>query len=193
MSHRLLASVALAALIGTAGSAQAAKVYKTDLLGSNEVPANVSTATGSGIAIVSGDALTIHETWTGLIGGPAAAAHIHCCTTPGTNTGVAIPFVGFPTATSGTYDHVFDLLDAATYTSAFLSGLGGGTAAGAEAALLAGLQAGQAYMNIHDAVFPGGEIRGFLTGVPEPASWALMIAGFGLVGAVLRRRVAVVA
>jgi len=25
-------------------------------------------------------------------------------------------------------------------------------------------------------------------GVPEPASWALMIAGFGLAGAALRRR-----
>jgi PEP-CTERM motif len=28
-------------------------------------------------------------------------------------------------------------------------------------------------------------------GVPEPASWALMIAGFGLVGAAMRRRAAV--
>jgi len=27
-------------------------------------------------------------------------------------------------------------------------------------------------------------------GVPEPASWALMIAGFGLAGATLRRRLA---
>jgi PEP-CTERM motif len=26
-------------------------------------------------------------------------------------------------------------------------------------------------------------------GVPEPASWALMIAGFGLVGGAMRRRV----
>ena len=30
-----------------------------------------------------------------------------------------------------------------------------------------------------------------LTAVPEPASWALLIAGFGLTGAVLRRRRAV--
>jgi hypothetical protein len=29
--------------------------------------------------------------------------------------------------------------------------------------------------------------------VPEPASWALMISGFGLAGAVLRRRRALVA
>jgi hypothetical protein len=30
-------------------------------------------------------------------------------------------------------------------------------------------------------------------GVPEPASWAMLIAGFGLVGAMQRRRTAVVA
>ena len=38
--------------------------------------------------------------------------------------------------------------------------------------------------------------RGFATYVdvvPEPASWALMIAGFGLVGGALRRRTAVAA
>lgn len=29
--------------------------------------------------------------------------------------------------------------------------------------------------------------------VPEPASWAMMIAGFGLTGAMLRRRRAVIA
>ena len=32
-----------------------------------------------------------------------------------------------------------------------------------------------------------------LAAVPEPASWALMIAGFGLVGAAMRRRAAAAA
>ena len=39
-----------------------------------------------------------------------------------------------------------------------------------------------------------GQFNGFqnaLTSVPEPATWSLMIVGFGLVGATLRRRVAV--
>ena len=33
----------------------------------------------------------------------------------------------------------------------------------------------------------------FLNAVPEPASWAMMIAGFGLVGAAMRRREAFLA
>ncbi len=41
----------------------------------------------------------------------------------------------------------------------------------------------------------GALVTTFTTGaaVPEPASWALMIGGFGLVGAAMRRRVAVTA
>ncbi|MBO9574457.1 MAG: CHRD domain-containing protein [Sphingobium sp.] len=47
---------------------------------------------------------------------------------------------------------------------------------------------GKAYLNVHTNVFPGGEIRGFFSAVPEPASWSLMIGGFALSGAALRRR-----
>jgi hypothetical protein len=42
-----------------------------------------------------------------------------------------------------------------------------------------------------DAIYAqDGHTQGFVTGggVPEPASWALMIAGFGLAGGMLRRR-----
>ena len=36
-------------------------------------------------------------------------------------------------------------------------------------------------------------VAGFGTAVPEPTTWALMIAGFGLAGAGLRRRRTVIA
>jgi hypothetical protein len=72
------------------------------------------------------------------------------------------------------------------YTAAFETA-NGGTAAGAESALVAALFAGQAYANIHDATFPGGEIRGqLLLQTPEPST--LMLLGIALTGLVARRK-----
>jgi hypothetical protein len=48
--------------------------------------------------------------------------------------------------------------------------------------------AGEAYLNIHTTTFGGGEIRGFLTAVPEPSTWAMMILGFAGVGFMAYRR-----
>ena len=49
----------------------------------------------------------------------------------------------------------------------------------------AGASDGAFEAGAYDAVTLTNAIPG---GVPEPASWALMIAGFGLVGAAARRR-----
>jgi len=96
---------------------------------------------------------------------PNTAAHIHCCVAPPGNTGVAttVPtFTGFPGGvTAGTYSHSFNMLDASSYNPTFITSHGG-TVATAEAALLAGMRAGQSYLNIHTMQFTGGEIRGFL-------------------------------
>lgn len=178
MKRIIMLGVALTAVaLLVAPRSNADGIFTATLLGANEVPATGSTAFGFITVTITGNLLSVKETFTGLVGGPAAAAHIHCCVDSGVNAPVAIPFTGFPNTTSGTYDNTFDLSISAVYTGSFLAA-NGGTAVSAETALIAGLDAGMGYANIHDAVFPGGEIRGQLElQVPEPGTISLLLSG----------------
>jgi hypothetical protein len=181
--HKFAFSLALI-LSASAVQLNAGPIFAATLAGASEVPPVISPATGSATLTLNGDFLQVTESFSGLIGGPASAAHIHCCTAPGTNIGVAIPFPGFPSATSGTYSNTFDLTQTATYLAAFVTN-NGGTAASAEGALIAGLNSGNAYVNIHNSTFAGGEIRGFVVTVPETGS--VMLLGLGLIAMAMKR------
>jgi hypothetical protein len=108
--------------------------------------------------------------------GTATGFHIHAAAPAGSNAGVVVnlanaPFVSFNSG--GTL-------------------LVGGSNATPPANFLANLQASLAYVNVHTAAFPGGEIRGQLipvaTVVPEPSTYALLLAGLGFVGFLAQRR-----
>jgi hypothetical protein len=185
------AILTIASLFTTVSGAALVK-YGADLSGPAEASPNASPATG--FAEVDYDnvlhTLRLQITFSGLLG-TSTASHIHSATlVPGTGSaGVATTtpsFVGFPLGvTSGSYDNTIDLTLASSYNPAFVSGQGGTTAL-AEIALATGMASGEAYLNIHTSVFPSGEIRGFLTPIPEPSTFVL--AAFGCIGLMAMRR-----
>ena len=138
--------------------------------------------------------MEIHASFSGLSGN-TSAAHIHCCTAVADlgSAGVATQtptFANFPLGVrSGSFEQSFDMTQPSSWNPAFITSHGG-TIGSAFAALSTGLNTGTAYFNIHTVFAGGGEIRGFLHAapIPEPGSWALALAGLGLLGTRLRRR-----
>jgi hypothetical protein len=123
--------------------------------------------------------------------GTTTASHIHCCVASpflNANAGVAtqVPyFLNLPLGvTSGSFTQLLDLTLASSYNPAFVTAEGG-TVPDAEAALVAGMENGESYLNIHTTTSPGGEIRGLLAPTPEPNS--ILLLGSGFVGLVCTR------
>jgi CHRD domain-containing protein/PEP-CTERM motif-containing protein len=182
--------------------------FVANLSAANEVPPVASAGTGLATVVLdpTAETIQINATFSGLTS-LTTAAHIHCCAPLGTNAGVATTVPTFPAlggfpafpivangngVTAGNYvSAVFDLTQSLIYNTTPVTGfvaLQGGVPQ-AEAALIAGIENGQTYFNIHTQNFPGGEIRGQLfLAVPEPASLVVLgsaVFGFFLLG---RRR-----
>lgn len=177
------------AAICSALSAQAA-VYQYSAVLAPEA----SGATGTGFATADYDdvarTLRLEASFSGLSGN-TTASHIHGPTAvAGTgNAGVATTtptFAGFPLGVkNGSYLTTLDLTLASSYNPTFVTA-NGGTTASAEAALMAAIGGGRAYLNIHSTTFAGGEIRGYFALVPEPSSFAIL--GLGAAALTLFRR-----
>jgi hypothetical protein len=185
--------VALAASVFLlqASISQAAIVYTL-----NFAPETVgATGTGTGTVTFDDVANTMHIelSFSGL-SGVTTVAHIRAATaTPFTGTaGIATElatFTGFPSGVSaGTYTRTFDMTQTSSFSPAYIAAKGN-TAAGAFASLLSASAEGRAYLNIHTSSVPPGEIRSFLTAVPEPSGLILIGIASLKLAAQRRRRV----
>ena len=139
MSRSLMLVAALAVAGAVSGCAKP-MYYQANLAGTQEVPPTASRGTGVVTAKLYPDtrSLDYKVEYTGL-SGPATAAHIHAGAAAGANAPVALPFKSTASPITGanilTDEQVAALMD------------------------------GKAYVNIHTAANPGGEIRGQLARV----------------------------
>jgi hypothetical protein len=193
LQHFFRAGLIAGALVSGTAAQAAITVYNVTLNGPTEGTPSLGTGTGNVTYDSVTHQLTVFAIFSGLTGA-TTASHIHAATaSPFTGTaGVAtqLPtFSAFPLGVnSGSFSQTLDLTLASSWNPAYVTS-NGGTTASAEAALVAAMNSGRSYLNIHTNQFPGGEIRGFLVAVvPEPASWALMLVGFGAIGWSIRHR-----
>jgi hypothetical protein len=203
-----LALVALLAAVGTVGAQT--RTYTATLSAAEEVPTNASTATGQATFQLSADgqSLTYRLTVNNIQN--VTAAHIHIGAR-GENGPVVLPLFGPSPAGGGARTGTL------SEGTAQASNLSGQLAGQALSALVAQMDAGRAYVNVHTdngqappnqgpGDLPGGEIRGQITtqaapGMPAtgsgggysslPAAWLLALAGVGIafgLGAARARR-----
>ena len=155
-------------------------IYQASL---GAAPGVSTTATGQSTVSIdlATNLLTFDAAWAGLVAIPLAGGlHIHCCvpTAPG-NLQLSLSLT-VPGVTTGSSSQTVLLPDALT------PGFRNSHGAASLDDFLAGLAAGTAYVDVQNASFPGGEIRGTLVPVPEPSTISLLITG--LMGLAVRHR-----
>src|SRR3954454_4482824 len=86
LMKRLAASLVSLFIIASIAGATTIS-FNVTMTGTQEVPPNASPAIGNALVVVDdvANSVFVSLSFLGLVGGPASAAHIHCCTLPGAN------------------------------------------------------------------------------------------------------------
>lgn len=184
--------LAIIALLAAPAAVLAQNELTADLTGDAETPPVATDATGSAHVMISddGSSISFEVTFDDLSGdGTATMAHIHYGpdqSAPGPVmiwlTEVGVPDGSFASPISG------------TATEAQFMAVDGGPQNFAEA--VQAIRDGDTYVNIHTAAYPGGEIRGQLTGdeppLPDTSAVEAVPAAGGTAAAILLAAVALV-
>jgi hypothetical protein len=180
MKTLLAAGCAVACLALSHPASAALITFDATLTGTQETPPNASPATGAGTVVADTVAQTlgVSESFA-MLSSPSTVSHLHFAP-PGVAGPIILPLTNFPAGvTSGSFTGTFTAADLTNQATTGISTFAG---------LLAAMEAGETYLNIHSSLFPAGEIRGQLVpaAVPEPLPLALLL-GMGLAGIAFAR------
>jgi hypothetical protein len=165
LALRVVGLAVVIALLGIGSYAIAgggAKNFSGDPLNGFEENPDISTvATGSFEARLSSDGTSLQYElrYSGLEGGPAAQSHVHLGK-PAVNGGVSFFLCGGggkPPCPPGTTTEA--VVTGTVIAADVIGPTSQGIPPGGFAEILAAMRAGHAYANVHNATFPGGEIR----------------------------------
>jgi hypothetical protein len=150
-------SLALSILSASLTSALAADSLFETFMDGAQAGGGARTGTGTGTFELTGASMAYTINYSGLSGTSVNNAHIHIGPVGVQGGPVVHGFTGPFTAPAGTISGTWNNMTAQNISD---------------------LNAGLFYVNIHTLPnFPGGEIRGQITAVPEPSTWALLAAG----------------
>ena len=139
---------------------------KAKLVAFQEVPAISSKATGEFTATLSDDKIEYTLSWSNLEGGPATQAHIHVgqhSVNGGISTFLCSNLGNGPAGTQACPGTPSGEIKGTIVPANIIGPTSQGVAAGEFAELLRAIRAGKAYANVHNATWPGGEIRAQLS------------------------------
>ena len=171
-TFKLTLVLILLGLVSSVAQGQEGRRFKATLVPTEEVPALSNVASGTFTLLIDFDELSFDYelSYSGISGTGATQSHIHLAQ-KGVNGGIMVFFcTNLGNGPPGTQACPANGTVTGTATAANVGGGANaqGIAPGQFDEVLAAIRAGVVYVNVHSALFPGGEIRGQLVPGSKP-------------------------